>query len=109
MRKLITNKYLKLSFFRNEGFTFQSWLNRQGLKKFVEMADPWYPEIVKVLYCNMRISDGTLCSRVKGVDIKLTNEVWTEIDDFKLGGQKCHLGIEEFLKFTLYQDSLCNP
>ncbi|KOM48322.1 hypothetical protein LR48_Vigan07g202600 [Vigna angularis] len=73
MRSLITHKFLKLSFFRNEGFEFH-WLKQQGLKKFVEMEDPWYPELVKVFYCNLKISDGTLCSRVKGVDIKLTEE-----------------------------------
>ncbi|WVZ14809.1 hypothetical protein V8G54_012375 [Vigna mungo] len=73
------------------------------------MADPWYPEIVKVFYCNLKISDRTLCYKVKGVDIKLTNEVWTEIKGFKLNGEKCHLGIEGFHKFTVYQDNLRNP
>ncbi|KOM58046.1 hypothetical protein LR48_Vigan11g107900 [Vigna angularis] len=38
------------------------------------MADPWYSKLVKVFYCNLKISDGTLRSRVKGVDIKLTKE-----------------------------------
>ncbi|KOM40693.1 hypothetical protein LR48_Vigan04g089100 [Vigna angularis] len=79
MRTLVTHKVLKLSFFRNEGFEFQNWIKRQGLQKFVEMADPWYPDLVKVFYCNLKISDGTLCSRVKGIDIKLTKEVWTNI------------------------------
>lgn len=109
MRKLITHKCLKLSFFRNEGFMFQSWLSRQGLKKFVEMADPWYPELVRVFYYNLKISDGTLYSKFKGVDIKLANEVWTKVAGFKLGGEKCHLGINGFHKFTIYQDSLRNP
>ncbi|KOM49360.1 hypothetical protein LR48_Vigan08g018700 [Vigna angularis] len=91
MRKLISHKYLKPSFFRNEGFVFPGWLSRQGLKKFVEMGDPWYPELVRVFYSNLKISDGTLCSTMKGVDIKLTDEVWTNIGCFRLGGEKCHL------------------
>ncbi|KOM57741.1 hypothetical protein LR48_Vigan11g077400 [Vigna angularis] len=107
-RKLISHKYLKLSFFRNEGFVFQSWLSKQGLKMFNEMTNPWYLELVRVFYSNLKISDGTLCSRVKGVDIKLTNEVWTDIAGFRLEGQKCHLGMEGFHKFTIYQDSLRN-
>lgn len=49
----------------------------------------------------------TLCSRVKGIDIKLTNEVWSSIG--KIGGEKCHLGIEGFHKFTEYQNCLRNP
>ncbi|KOM26326.1 hypothetical protein LR48_Vigan252s003800 [Vigna angularis] len=39
------------------------------------MADPWYPKLVKVFYNNLKISYGTLCSRVKGIDIKLTEEI----------------------------------
>ncbi|WVY95063.1 hypothetical protein V8G54_034151 [Vigna mungo] len=78
MRNLTTHKFLKLSFIRNEGFQFQSWLKCQGLKKFVEMADPWYPELVKVFYYNLRIIEGTLCYRVKGIDKKLTDEIWTD-------------------------------
>lgn len=34
-----------------------------------------YLELVRVFYSNLKISDGTLCSRVKGVDIKLTEEI----------------------------------
>lgn len=75
MRSLITHKFLKLSFFRNEGFEFQNWLRRQGLKKLVEMADPWYLDLVRVFYYNLKTNDGTLCSRMKGVNIKLTEEL----------------------------------
>lgn len=91
MRSLITHNILKLSFFRNEGFKFQSWLRHQGLKKFVEMPDPWYPDLVKVFYYNLKIGDGTLYSKVKGVDIKLTEEVWIDIAEHKIGGERCHL------------------
>ncbi|XP_047161390.1 uncharacterized protein LOC124831443, partial [Vigna umbellata] len=109
MRKLILHKYLKLSFFQNEGFVFQSWPSKQGLKKFVEMEDPWYPKLVRVFYSNLKISDGTLCSRVKGVYIKLTHEVWNNIASYHLRGEKCHLGMEGFHKFTVYQDNSRNP
>lgn len=57
----------------------------------------------------MKISKGTFCSRVKGVDIKLTEDVWTEIAGLKLEGESCHLGMEGFHKFSVYQDSLRNP
>ncbi|KOM57961.1 hypothetical protein LR48_Vigan11g099400 [Vigna angularis] len=109
MRKLTTHKFLKLSFFRSEGFLFQNWLKRQGVRKFVEMADPWYRELVKVFYYNLWISEGTLCSRVQGVDIKLIDDIWTNIAGLKLGGERCHLGMEGFHKFSVYQDSLRNP
>lgn len=72
------------------------------------MTDPWYPELVGVFYFNMRISDGTICSRVKGVDIKLIDEVWFEIAAFKLGGEQCYLQMEGFHKFIVYQDCLRN-
>ncbi|KOM40961.1 hypothetical protein LR48_Vigan04g115900 [Vigna angularis] len=70
------------------------------------MADPWYPELVRVFYSNLKISDGTLCSRVKGVDIKLTDDVWTTIVGFR--GEKSHLGIDGLQKFSVYQDCLRN-
>lgn len=73
------------------------------------MADPWYPKLVRVYYSNLKIRDETLCSRVKGVHIKLTNEVWTKITCLRLGGEKCHLGVEGFHKFTVYQYCLRNP
>ncbi|WVY92733.1 hypothetical protein V8G54_031821 [Vigna mungo] len=65
IRNLTTHKFLKLSFFKNEG---------------------------------------TLCSKVKGIDIKLTNEIWSEIAGLKLGGERCHLGMEGFHKFSDIQD-----
>ncbi|WVZ03628.1 hypothetical protein V8G54_024434 [Vigna mungo] len=34
--------------------------------------------------------------------------VWTDIAELKLGGKRCHLGIEGFHKFSVYQDSLRN-
>lgn len=61
-RSLVTQKILKLKFSRNEGFMFQRWLKRQGLKRFFEMASPWYPDLVKVFYCNLKIKNDTLFS-----------------------------------------------
>ncbi|BAT96027.1 hypothetical protein LR48_Vigan02g075100 [Vigna angularis] len=109
MRKLIAHKYVKLSFFRREGFNFPEWFSKQRLKKFIKMADPWYPELARVFYSNLKIRDETPCSRVKGIDIKLTDEIWIEIAGLRLGGEKCHLGVEGFHKFTVYQDCLRNP
>ncbi|KOM54826.1 hypothetical protein LR48_Vigan10g071800 [Vigna angularis] len=80
-----------------------------GLKKFVEMADPWYSELVKVFSCNLKINEGTLYSKVKWVDIKLTEEVWVDIAGLKMEGEKCHLGIDGFHKFSIYQECLRNP
>lgn len=45
----------------------------------MELVEPLYPDLVRVFYFNLKISEGTLCSRVKGVDIKLTEDVWYSI------------------------------
>ncbi|KOM48179.1 hypothetical protein LR48_Vigan07g188300 [Vigna angularis] len=87
MRKTIAHKYVKLSFFKREGFNFPRWLSRQGLKTFVEMAEPWYLELVRVFYSNLKVNDRTFCSRVKGTNIMFTNEVWAEIVGFRLGSE----------------------
>ncbi|KOM40887.1 hypothetical protein LR48_Vigan04g108500 [Vigna angularis] len=73
------------------------------------MAYPWYPNLVRVFYSNLKISDGTLCSRVKGVEIKLTKDVWTSITGFRPKDEKCHLVIEGMNKFSMYQNFLENP
>lgn len=108
-RKIIPHKYISTRFFRREGFSFQNWLNNQGLNTFVELTGEWYPDLVRVFYSNLKISDGTLCSRVKGIDIKLTEEVWESIAGFRAGGEKTHLGIEGLHKFSVYQDCLRDP
>ncbi|WVZ17332.1 hypothetical protein V8G54_010314 [Vigna mungo] len=69
------------------------------------MADTWYPDLVRVFYCNLKISDGTLYSIVKEVDIKLTEVVWTDITGLKLGGERCYRGTNGFDKFSMYQDN----
>lgn len=57
----------------------------------------------------MKISDGTLCSRIKGANVKLDEDVRTSIVGFRLGNEKNHLGIKDLHKFSIYQACLRDP
>lgn len=95
-------------FFRTKGFIFQDWLEYQGLASFVEMSRDWYPDLVRLFYANLKVINGTLCFRVKGVDIRLDEDVWTSIAGICLGGYKSHLGMPRVNKLTIYKACFIN-
>lgn len=51
------------NFFCHEGFAFQDWLSLHGLDRFVEMTEPWYPDLIKVFYANLNVVDGIITFR----------------------------------------------
>jgi len=53
----------------------RSLLKEQRLKRFLELSGNIYPDLVKVFYTNLQFNGDTLNSRVKGVDIVITNYV----------------------------------
>ncbi|KAG2394579.1 uncharacterized protein HKW66_Vig0180430 [Vigna angularis] len=42
-----------------------------------------YLDLVEVFYHNMKVVDGLICSRVKGVDIKIDDEIWLSFTGLK--------------------------
>jgi len=62
----------------------KTFLKHQKLKHFLEMTGNVYPDLVKVFYNNL-VQDGkNLVYYVKGVKLKITREVRSNI-----GGIKC--------------------
>lgn len=45
------------------------------MNKFIEMTGSWYLDLIKVFYANLKVVDGEVCFRVKGVNIKLDEEI----------------------------------
>jgi len=45
-----------------------------------------YPDLVKLFYTNLQFNGDILISHLKGVDIEITNEVWTAITGLKFSG-----------------------
>ncbi|KOM57555.1 hypothetical protein LR48_Vigan11g058800 [Vigna angularis] len=88
--KVVPHKFLDVELFRREGFIFQEWLVDVGLLKFVEMTGNCYLDLVQVFYHNLKVVDGDICSRVKGVDIKIDDEIWLSLIGLKEEGFMSH-------------------
>ncbi|KAJ1413046.1 hypothetical protein SESBI_19977 [Sesbania bispinosa] len=90
-RNLVEPRFMSVDFFRTNGFQFQELLEYQGLNHFVSIQCPYLLELVKVFYCNLSISNGDLCSEVKGVKIRVTPCDWLSLAGLKFEGEKFEL------------------
>ncbi|KOM25310.1 hypothetical protein LR48_Vigan86s002900 [Vigna angularis] len=86
IKKVVPHKYLDLQLFKKEGFLFQEWIAYQGLTDFVQMKGHCPPDLVKVFYTNLRVVNGVIHSRVKGVNITINDNVWSDIVGLKAEG-----------------------
>jgi len=57
-------------------------LKDQSLRKFMEMKGI-YPDLIRVLYTNLKFDGNNLVSHVKGVDMEITYEVWIAVAGMK--------------------------
>ncbi|KOM34748.1 hypothetical protein LR48_Vigan02g089800 [Vigna angularis] len=80
---VVPHKYLDLQLFKKEWFLFQEWIAYQGLTDFVQMKGHCYPDLVEVFYTNLRVVNGVIHSRVKGVNIIIDDNVWLDIVGLK--------------------------
>ena len=100
-------KVLEFSWLREENLTeAKTLLKHQKLKNFLEMTGNVYPDLVKVFYSNLTQDGKNLVSYVKGVKLKITREVWSNIGGIKYSGMKVSKGningIQEFNKMQFY-------
>ena len=70
------------------GFYFHHHLVYQGLVDFVSLDRPFYPDLIKVFYSNLRIfGNGYLLSEVNRRKIKLKPDDWFNICHLKYEGR----------------------
>ncbi|KOM55601.1 hypothetical protein LR48_Vigan10g149300 [Vigna angularis] len=55
------------------------------------MKGDCYPDLVKVFYTNLRVVNGVIHSRVKGVNITIDDNVWSHIAGLKDEGLDSHI------------------
>ena len=79
------------------------------MEKFLQLQGIYYPNLLRVFYANARENNGTVVSRVKGVNIILDNTVWTTVAGFQIGGEKSHVGSANLRKMEIYKSLLRNP
>jgi len=91
----------------------RSLLKEQRLKRFLELTGNIYPDLVKVFYNNLNFDGNSLVSHVKGVDMEITNDVWSIVTGLKYSGLRINRGnlgiVEEFNKMQFYKSCLKNP
>ncbi|KOM48287.1 hypothetical protein LR48_Vigan07g199100 [Vigna angularis] len=97
VKYIVPHKYLNLQLFKKEGFLFQEWIAYQGLTDFVQMKGDCYPDLVEVFYTNLRVVNGVIHSRVKGVNITIDDNVWYKVDK-----QYLHDGLNKEEKLIAY-------
>ncbi|KOM41099.1 hypothetical protein LR48_Vigan04g129700 [Vigna angularis] len=112
--KVVPHKFLDVELFRREGFIYQEWLvDVVGLAKFVEMTSDCYLDLVQVFYHNLKVVDGVICSRVKGVDIKIDDKIWLSFTSLKAEGFMSHERNSELNQWTnkkkIYKEYLRSP
>ncbi|KOM57478.1 hypothetical protein LR48_Vigan11g051100 [Vigna angularis] len=91
IKNVVPHKYLDLQYFKKEGFLFQEWIAYQGLTDFVQMKGHCYRDLVEVFYTNLRVVNGVIHSRVKGVNITIDDIVWLDIVGLKAEGFDSHI------------------
>ncbi|KOM38263.1 hypothetical protein LR48_Vigan03g164500 [Vigna angularis] len=55
------------------------------------MKGDCYPNLVEVFYTNLRVLNGVIHSRVKGVNITIDDNVWSDITGLKAEGLDSHI------------------
>jgi len=77
-------------------------LKDQSLIKLLEMKGNIDPDLIRVFYINLKFEGNNLVSHVKGVDMEITNDVWTAVAGLKYAGLRINKGnlgvVEDFNK-----------
>ncbi|KOM55135.1 hypothetical protein LR48_Vigan10g102700 [Vigna angularis] len=110
-RKLIKQKFIDLSWYTYYNFSFPNLIIEQGVQHIMELRGKYYPDLVRIFYFNLKVCDGVFRTRVKGVNIVLDNEIWTNVAKVPVlaNSQNIPNGFPHFNKFMVYQSFLRNP
>ncbi|KOM57538.1 hypothetical protein LR48_Vigan11g057100 [Vigna angularis] len=77
------------------------------------MTGDCYPDLVQVFYHNLKVVDGVMYSRGKGVDIKIDDEIWLSFTGLKAEGFMSHERNSELNQWTnkkkIYKEYLRSP
>ncbi|KOM37767.1 hypothetical protein LR48_Vigan03g114900 [Vigna angularis] len=110
-RKLIKQKFIDLSWYTYYNFSFPNLIIEQGVQHIMELQGGYYSDLVRIFYFNLKVRDGVFQTRVKGVDIVLDNEIWTNVAKVPVleNSQIIPSDFPHFNKIMVYQSFLRNP
>jgi len=100
-RLVLPRKVMHTPFFATLGFEFQNLLNWQGLQPFLEINLPYYEDLVRVFYTNVKITPvGHLAIEICEKMIHIKEMDWMIIAHLQYDGLKLTPGtIPEELNF----------
>ncbi|XP_017437392.1 uncharacterized protein LOC108343552 isoform X2 [Vigna angularis] len=87
-RKILTPKIMNFPFFAQSGLYFHHHLQFQGLEEFVCMECPYFEDLIRVFYSNLRVENGHLYTEVNKTKIEMKPADWLTIAHLKYQGQK---------------------
>ena len=110
-KEIIEPKFIKVQWFKDEGFQFPALLEYQGTVKLMELSGDYYPELVKAFYTTLRATlQGHLIAEVKGKKITVDNAVWDKVAGLNCDGLR---GFEDnpegYTRINTYRGMLLNP
>ena len=80
-------KFGDLTTFPNECFSFHHTLISLGLGSFITSSGAYYPDLVKMFYCNMHVDNHCLVTHVRGTHIELSEETFGKILGIPITGR----------------------
>ncbi|BAU02153.1 hypothetical protein VIGAN_11159500 [Vigna angularis var. angularis] len=88
-RSIVVPKIMNFESFTGSGLYFQQHLLFQGVVELLTLQGPYYPDLIKVFYSNLKISgNGYLISEVKKKRIRLKPTDWLNVANLKYQGKK---------------------
>jgi len=88
-------------------------LEFQGLEKFIGLTSNIYPDLTKVFFTNLKVKGDKFESRVKGVIIDITPNLWEMVTGLKCNrlklGKGVIEGLEDYNKVTFHRSCLRIP
>ena len=86
----------------------RKFLKDQLLRRFLEIKGNIYPDLIRVFYTNLKFEENNLVSHVKGVDMEITHDVWTDVAGLKYASLRINKGnlgvVEDFNKWVSKDD-----
>jgi len=110
-KPLQTPKFINNGWFRNQEFSYPDIFEEQGIQFFTEMQGVYYPDLFRVFHYNLKFRGNIGYTKVKGVEIILDDDIWTNIARPPSAKRTSILSthIDGFNKILTYQSLLRQP
>ncbi|KAG2405984.1 uncharacterized protein HKW66_Vig0052390 [Vigna angularis] len=110
-RKILRQKFVDLNWFTTHQFQFSQQLIEQGVQHLLQLQGNYYPDLVRVFYYNLKSQNGIIYTRVKGIDIILDNDIWTNVAHLPILENTMHVPNDfgDFNKILAYRSFMRNP